>query len=104
MSATWTTVLGLCGATALIKASGPVLLGERELPPVVLRLIGLLAAALLAALVVVETLTDGDGDPVLDERAAGIAVAGAVLTVRRQAMLPAVLAGAATAALLRALL
>lgn len=106
MSATWTTVLGLCGATALIKASGPVLLGERELPPVVLRLIGLLAAALLAALVVVETLTDGDGDgdPVLDERAAGIAVAGAVLTVRRQVMLPAVLAGAATAALLRALL
>lgn len=104
MSATWTTVVGLCGATALIKATGPVLLGGRELPPVVLRLIGLLAAALLAALVVVETLTDASGDPVLDERAAGMAVAGAVLAVRRTAMLPAVLAGAATAATLRALL
>lgn len=104
MSTTWTTVLGLCGATALIKATGPVLLGGRELPPIVLRLIGLLAAALLAALVVVETLIDEDGNPVLDERAAGIAVAAAVLAVRRHAMLPAVLAGAATAALLRALL
>ena len=32
MSATWTTVLGLCVATAAIKGAGPVLLGGRELP------------------------------------------------------------------------
>ena len=103
MSAAWTTVLVLCVATAAIKAAGPVLLGGRELPPVVLRLISLLAAALLAALVVVETFTGGDGELVLDERAAGMGVAGAMLWARRDAMLPAVIAGAATAAVLRAL-
>ena len=103
MSATWVTVIGLCIATAAIKAAGPVIFGGRDLPPVVLRLIGLLASALLAALVVVETFTGPDGELVVDERAAGIGAAGGVLWWRRDAMLLAVLAGAATAALLRAL-
>ena len=103
VSATWATVLVLCVATAAIKAAGPVLLGGRQLPPMALRLISLLAAPLLAALVVVETFTDSAGELVLDERAAGMGVAGAVLWARRDAMLPAVIAGAATAAVLRAM-
>jgi branched-subunit amino acid transport protein len=103
MSPTWVTVIGLCATTAAIKAAGPVAFGGRDLPPVVLRLIGLLASALLAALVAVETFATPDGELAVDERAAGIGVAGGVLWWRRDAMLPAVLAGAATAALLRAL-
>ena len=101
MSAAWTTIAGLAVTTFAIKAAGPVALGGRELPPWVLRYIALLAPALLAALVVVETFAEGK-DLVLDARAAGLAAAAAVLAARLS-VLWAVGASAAAAALLRAL-
>jgi len=103
MSETWTTVIALTFATAAIRAVGPVLVGTRTLPPLVVRVITLLAPALLAALIAVGTFTDPDGDLVLDARAAGLAAAGGFLVWRRNAMLGAALAAALTAALVRAL-
>ena len=53
MSAVWITVIVLGALTVLLKSAGPVLVGGRELPPVVLRVLSLLAPALLAAFVAV---------------------------------------------------
>jgi branched chain amino acid efflux pump len=101
MSAAWTTLAGLAVATVVIKASGPVLLGGRELPAWALRLIALVAPALLGALVVVETFAK-DKTLVLDARAAGLLAAGAMLAARRS-VLWAVGAAALAAALVRAI-
>jgi branched-subunit amino acid transport protein len=103
MSDVWVTIIALTVLTALIRASGPVLLGGRELPSLAYRMIALLAPALLAALIVVETFTDADGDLELEAQAAGLAAAAGVLTLRRSAMLGAVLAAAVVTALVRAL-
>ena len=101
MSATWTTIAGLAVATAAIKASGPVALGGRELPAWALRVIALVAPALLGALVVVETFGK-EKDLTLDARVAGVAAAAAVLAARLS-VLWAVGAAAVVAALVRAL-
>jgi branched-subunit amino acid transport protein len=97
MSSTWTTVVVLAPVTVLIRASGPVLLGGRDLPSPVRRIVALLAPALLAALVVTETLSDADG-LVLDERAAGVAAAGLALLWRDSLLLAMAAAVAVTAA------
>ena len=103
MSDAWVTILALIVITAAIKASGPVLIGGRQLPGPVMRTIALMAPALLAGLVVVQTFTSSDGEIVVDARAAGVAAAGALLCVRRTALLGAVVVGAAVTALVRAL-
>jgi branched chain amino acid efflux pump len=103
VSDVWTTVIVLAVVTALIRALGPVSVGGRELPPTVMRVIALMAASLLAALVVVETFAGGDDTLELDERALGVAAAGGVLIVRHDALLRAVLVAAAVAALARAI-
>ena len=103
MTAAWVTLAGLTVGSALIRAAGPVLVGGREVPPVALRMIELMAPALLAALVVVGTFTDADGNLVLDARAAGLAAAGGVLLWRRDQLLTAVATAAVVAALVRAI-
>lgn len=102
MSDAWTTVLVLTVATALIRASGPVLLGDRDLAAPLRRIVVLLAPALLAALVITETLSDADG-LVLDERAAGVAVAG-LLLLWRDSLLLAMAAAVVVTAAARAIL
>lgn len=102
MSATWTTVLALALTTALTRASGPVLLGGRRLPDRLRELVALLAPALLAALVVVQTFGDDTGGLIFDERAIGVAGAGVVL-VRGGSMLWAIGIAAVLTALTRAL-
>jgi branched-subunit amino acid transport protein len=102
MSDTWSTILALALVTAVIKASGPVALGGRAVPPAVLRVIALVAPSLLAALVMVETFAGADQTVELDARVLGVAAAGLVLIRRRDAMLSAVVVAAATAALVRA--
>jgi branched-subunit amino acid transport protein len=99
MSPVWATIAGLTVVTAAIKAAGPVALGGRELPEWVMDVIALLAPALLSALVMVETFSDGKA-LVLDARAGGIAAAAIALAFR--ASLPvAVIVSAAVAAGLR---
>jgi branched-subunit amino acid transport protein len=104
MSDIWSTIIALAFVTAAIRASGPVALGGRALPPAVLRVIALVAPSLLAALVMVETFAGADQTVELDARAIGVAAAGVVLVRRREAMLTAVIVAAASAALVRALL
>jgi uncharacterized membrane protein len=102
VTAVWATIGALAVATALIRASGPVALGGRELHPRLMDVIALVAAALLAALVVVETFGGPDRTLELDARVVGIAAAGTVLAFRGE-MLWAVGAAAVAAALTRAL-
>jgi branched-subunit amino acid transport protein len=99
VSETWIVVVGVAALAVAAKAAGPVLLGRRPLPPRVYDVVELLAPAMLAALVVVQTV-GGDRQLVLDERLAGVAAA-AVALWRGASLLPAMVVAAAVAALLR---
>jgi branched chain amino acid efflux pump len=101
MSRVWVTILGLAAATVAIKASGPLLVGGRSLPPLALRLIALMAPALLAALVVTQTFAR-EGELTLDARAAGLAAA-AIAVALRASLLVTMAAAALTTAGLRAI-
>jgi uncharacterized membrane protein len=101
MTGVWITIFAVALASAAIKAAGPVLVGGRDLPPRAVAVIALLAPALLAALVVTETLGE-DGHLVLDERSVGVAVAGVALALRVPVLVAVALA-AATTALVRTL-
>ncbi|MFL5843029.1 MAG: AzlD domain-containing protein [Thermoleophilaceae bacterium] len=96
----WVTIAALTVATAAIKAAGPALVGGRELPVAVMRVIALFAPALLAALIVTETFGGPGPSITLDERAAGLAAAAGVLLTTRS-LIGAVVAAAAATALLR---
>jgi branched-subunit amino acid transport protein len=86
--------------TAVLKAAGPVLLGGRRLPAPVMRLVGLLGPALLAALVATSVF-GGPRRLVLDARALGLAAA-AIAIWRRWPPLLVVVVSAAVAAAARA--
>jgi branched-subunit amino acid transport protein len=100
MNAAWTTIVVLTVATVAIKGTGPAAVGGRDLPVPVMRVIALLAPALLAALIVVETFSGGDKSLTVDARAAGLAVAALILTTT-ESLVGAVVGAAATTALLR---
>jgi branched-subunit amino acid transport protein len=55
----WWTIVGLTVATVLLKAAGPVVFGGREPHPAFLRVVAMMAPALLAALVITSALADG---------------------------------------------
>jgi branched-subunit amino acid transport protein len=97
----WTVLLALCATSYALKAAGPLLAGGRELGPQVRQALDLVAVPLLAALILVQTLGDGQR-LVADARVPALLVA-AVLVWRRAPFLVVVLGAAATAALLRAL-
>jgi branched-subunit amino acid transport protein len=104
VSDVWVTIATLAVATAAIRASGPVLLGGRELPGRAQAVIALIAPALLAALVVVGTFGAPEGGSLeLDSRIAGVATAGCALAAGAT-MLPVVTLAALVTALLRAAL
>ena len=96
----WVVIVAVALASAALKASGPVLVGGRELPQRATAVVALLAPALLAALVVSETFGE-DRHLVLDERALGVAIAAIALALRAPVLLAVALA-AATTALVRA--
>ena len=100
MTEAWITIASLAVATALIKASGPVLFGGRALPEPALRVISLLASALLAALVVTQTFGDHE-ELTIDARAAGLVAAAGALALRRS-LVVTMIAAAGTTALVRA--
>jgi branched-subunit amino acid transport protein len=103
MSDVWVTIGVLVVATAAIRASGPVLVGGRELPERLQGVVALLAPALLAALVVAETIGAPEGGELeLDARLAGVAAAGGVIALGGS-MLPVVATAAVVTALARAL-
>jgi branched-subunit amino acid transport protein len=96
MTDTWLVVGLVGGATMLIKAIGPVLLGGRALPPRVAGLIGLLAPALLAALVAINTF-GSDRSLLIDERTLGVVAAGVAVWRKAPILLVVVIAAAVTA-------
>ena len=97
----WVVIGVLAVATFAIKAIGPVALGGRELSPRAAAVIGLLAPALLAALVMVETFAN-QSELTLDARAVGVAAAGGSYLVSRS-FIVAIAVAAAAAGGLRAL-
>jgi uncharacterized membrane protein len=97
----WVTIAVLALATAALKLAGPLALGGRPLSASVLNVVELLAAALLAALVVVETFGKGRA-LTLDARVLGAAFAALALT-RRAPMIVVVLGAAAVTAIARLL-
>jgi branched-subunit amino acid transport protein len=100
MSEVWLTIGVLIVTTAAIRAAGPVLLGGRDLPEPVQGVIALVAPALLAALVVVETLGAPEGGSYeLDARLAGVGAAAVALGMRASTLAAVALAAVVTALL-----
>jgi hypothetical protein len=95
----WVLIAALALATAALKVAGPLTLGGRPLPEWALNVVELLASALLAALVVVETFGLGRS-LVLDARVLGAAFA-ALAVWRRAPMVVVVLGAAAVTAIAR---
>ena len=99
MNAVWISVLCVGVATIAIKAAGPVLAGDRELPLRTGRMVALVGPALLAALVATQAFST-EAELVLDERGAGVLAAAVAIAVRAP-LIVVVLAAALAAALLR---
>jgi hypothetical protein len=98
MSSTWMVVVVVALATAAIKAAGPLALGGRPLPPRFASVIALLAPALLAALVAVNTVAAGR-NIVVDARLAGVAAAAVAIEWKAPVLVVVVLAAGVTAAI-----
>jgi branched-subunit amino acid transport protein len=98
----WLSVLAVTAATWGMKASGPLALGDRRLPPRAVKVISLMAPALLAGLIVINlggtAWSDVNWQQVLGVGAAGLARA------LRAPMPLAVGCGMAVTAVLRYLL
>jgi dihydrodipicolinate synthase/N-acetylneuraminate lyase len=93
-------IVSLALATAVLKLVGPLLLGGRPLPRAATGVIELMASALLAALVVVETFGKGHS-LTLDARALGVVFAAVALALRAPVIV-AVISAAVVTALARA--
>ncbi len=96
MSAVWVVVFVVGVATAAFKATGPLLLGGRELPEPLASVVALLAPVLLTALVLTQAV-GGDNELVLDARLAGVGAGAAAVAARAPLPLVVVLAAATTA-------
>ncbi|MFJ6749476.1 MULTISPECIES: AzlD domain-containing protein [unclassified Streptomyces] len=99
MSGVWLAVLLVGAVSMTLKATGPVLLGGRELPSTMQRVVALMAPTLLAALIATQIFTSGQALAV-DARAVGLAV-GAFGIWRKWPTLLVVFLGAAATALTR---
>ena len=100
MSAVWTVVVVTGVATLAIKAAGPILLGGRPLPARLDGAVALLAPALLAALVAVNTFavtTPQGQELVLDARVLGVGAAAVAIRLKAPVLLVVVIAAAVTA-------
>jgi branched-subunit amino acid transport protein len=101
MAEIWITIGVLGVATAAVRASGPLLLGGRELPAAATGVIALVAPALLAALVVVQTFSAPEGGVYeLDARIAGVGAAAIALRAGAK-LLPVIVLAAAVTAIVR---
>ena len=97
----WLTIIGLAVTTAAVKAAGPVVFGGRTPHPAFLRVVAMMAPALLAALVVTSLFADGR-HLALGADTVGVGVAG-VLLLRGRSVVLAVLVAVVVTAAVRAL-
>jgi hypothetical protein len=96
---TWLLIVVLGIGTVLMKTLGPVLAGGRQPPAPLTRVITLVAPALISALIVTGTFTQGQ-QLIIDARAAGVGVGAVALWFRVPAVL-AMLIAAIVCAVLR---
>lgn len=99
MTDVWVVVAAVGVATVLFKASGPVFLGRRALPPPVQSVVELLAPVMLTALVVTQTV-GGGGELSVDARLPGVAAA-AIAIWRRVPLVGAMVIAAVVTGLVR---
>ena len=96
MSEVWIVIAVVGAATIALKSVGPVLLGGKPLPEHLTGVVGLLAPALLAALVVTQ-VAGGDEEIVLDARLVGLGAAVVALLLSAPWIVVVVAAAASTA-------
>jgi branched chain amino acid efflux pump len=97
---TWTLILVLAAGAFGFKALGLVIVGDRSLPPVLERCVGLIPAALIAALIVKDTFGLGQHLQI-DARVAGVGAA-VVAALRKAPLILVIVIGAAVTAAVRA--
>jgi branched chain amino acid efflux pump len=102
MTSAWIVVAVLFVGTATMRAAGPVAFGGRRLSGRGAAVVGLVAPALLGALVVYETVNVGSRGVALDARLLGLAAAALGLALRLP-LTAVVLVAALATALARAL-
>lgn len=95
----WLPVFMVIVANWVMKASGPLALGDRQLPPTVVTVTSLMAPVLLAGLIVVD-VGGASWSQFNWQQVVGVGVAG-LARISKAPMLLAVLCGIATTALLR---
>lgn len=95
----WLSAVVVTIASCLLKASGPLTIGDRHLPRRMVDVSALIAPALLAGLLMTE-IGGAHWAQVNGQQVAGVGVAG-VAYLARAPMLVAVLLGVAATALLR---
>ena len=93
---TWTLIILLTLGAYAFKVTGLVILGGRSLPPIFERCLALIPAAVVTALVMKDTFTQGQ-ELVLDARALGIAVA-VIAAWRKAPLIVVIVLGAAVTA------
>ncbi len=98
---TWGLVLGLAAGAYLFKVLGLVIVGDRALPPVLERCLALIPAALIAALISKDTLTNGHHLQI-DARLAGVACA-VIAAWRKLPVIVVIVIGAGVTAAVRQL-
>ena len=98
----WSLVFLLAAGAFAFKVLGLVIIGDRSLPAVLERCLGLIPAALIAAIVVHDTFGLGGQRLQIDARAAGVGAA-VVLAWKRAPFILIIVAGAAITAIVRAL-
>jgi branched-subunit amino acid transport protein len=96
---TWTLIILLTIGAYAFKVTGLVILGGRTLPPIFERCLALIPAAVVTALVMKDTFTQGQ-ELVLDARALGIGVA-VIAAWRKAPLIVVIVLGAAVTALVR---
>ena len=97
----WAFVFALAATAYGFKVLGLVLVGDRTMPPLLDRCLGLIPAALIAAIVVKDTFSVGQHLQ-LDARAVGVGAA-AIAAWRKAPLILVIVIGAAVTAAVRAL-
>jgi len=92
----WIVVIVTGIGTLALKAAGPVALGGRPLPERLSGVVTLVGPALLAALVAIGTLADGQR-LVIDARVLGVAAAAVAIRLRAPVLVVVIVAAAVTA-------
>ena len=97
----WWFIVTLAAGCYAFKVVGLIVVGDRTMPPLVARCLALIPAAMISALVALNTFSTGH-DLVIDARAVGVGAA-TVAAWRKAPLIVVIVLGAAVTAVVRAL-